>query len=1853
MTQPYTQKQTIEKNCMHKGRSIVATQALHFLKNISIIFTLSLFAMLHAGAGNMVGTTGLQQQLLPQPAKLILLAGQSATQLANGCWLLLGGVDNIAAIHDPKTGQNQLLAGHLKQARSYHTATLLPDGKVLVIGGVDASGNVISILEQYDPDSDKFNSLANPGLIARSGHTATLMADGKLLIAGGADSRQRLLYEAELYNPRNQSLERFNVKLDTARRDHVATLLPTAQLLLFNGLDSSLQPLGNGELFDQQSQRFSLVQKERVQQIVNAMQSTVAPAIKDSQPAPDAQAVPVDQSLVIRFAQRMQVSSLNSDNVTLMGPHGVVPIKVVAAEYGVLLFVTPQQDLLPASRYTLFVKGALDHAEQALPFSAIGFETAQFDKAQVSSGNGNALAIAGNNSVTQNAITQTLPGKDSATSIPAQINPAPEATASTAANATVTTLSTIEKNALALANSSTQPEVWHPDARHFKGDWRARRGDSPLQALPALQAAKGETALAGQVLTLNGHGLANVTISVGQQSTRTDITGRFLLNNLQAGEQVLDIDGQTVQKSGTRYGFYQTRVNLSVGKTTALTYPIWSSALDPAGNISVASPTKQETVVSSPRIPGLELRIPAGTVIRDRNGKIVTELNITAIPVDHPPFPLPSLGVPVYFTIQPGGAILSSINGKDQPGARLIYPNFGGAEPGTRMNFWNYDARGKGWYVYGLGSVSADAKQIIPDPGVAIYEFTGAMVADPSAAPAEGPVVNGCRCGDPVDMFTGLFLNESTDLQVNDVIPLSVARSYRQRDTGSRAFGIGTNMSYDIFLVGSISPWTYQDLVLPDGSKLRFTRTSAGTNYSDAVYQHNSSQGPFNGAILSWNGDGWDMKLKDGSVLKFPEAMYATAARKGAMIGIRDRYNNKLTLTRDSNSNLIKITSPSARYIQFTYDGYNRITLATDNLGRSVKYDYDTTGHLIKVTYPDQTFEAFTYDTKHNMLTVQDRRGKLMVTNVYDANNRITKQTYADNSTNLFAYALDGNGKGTQTDHTDGNSVVTRFIFNANGHATSVIKALGQPEQQTTSFERDPATNLLLSSTDALGRKTSYTYDSKGNQLSQTYLPGTADAVTSSATYSSDYNQVTSITDALNQTTTFTYDSLGKLQQIKDAQNKVLQFGTNAAGQLTQFTDARNKTTQFGYDGYDLSSITDPLNRSVILRTDAIGRTVSSTDPLNQRSISNIDNLDRVTSVIDTNNQSTGFGYDNNDNLTTVTDANSHSTQFAYDNRNAVTGKTDALNQSDSIVYDNKHRITQSTDRKNQVTKHTYDSLDRIIKTTFADTSSITRSYDTGNRVTLLADSINGNISFVYDPLDRITQVTSPKGTVNYTYDANGQRSTMTIAGQPTQSYTYDKIGRLTRIDQAAGAINNNQAQNIQFVYDDAGRLTKTTYANGITRDNSYDDAGQLTSITYKKADNSLIGDLTYTYDANGRRTKTSGSLAKTDLPDTISTASYDANNRLATWGSQILNYDANGNLTSDGLKTYIWNARNQLIQIKDSTGTEVASFSYDALGRRQNKIINGVSTGFIYDGVNIVQELSGTNVTNSYISAGVDQVFVQQSGTGPSASSLTYLTDALGSTIRLTNTAGDKVVDYSYDPYGNTRADAVINNSFQYTGRENDGTGLYYYRARYYSPATHRFISEDPIGLAGGINGYGYVGGNPVSRIDPLGLSWLDNQGRNPSWWSPGNHNPGGACATAECAAGILPNPAPINAIPSGNLSMSIPLAKIAGIPVGINISVKIPEQGQNTCYVGVGLVTSPNFSWAPRISPQYSVSNGDTGGWVGKISGTSSSIPGGPVGATGSYTFGPNGSSLSVGPTVTGSTPSLSVTGGYNFKF
>jgi RHS repeat-associated protein len=315
----------------------------------------------------------------------------------------------------------------------------------------------------------------------------------------------------------------------------------------------------------------------------------------------------------------------------------------------------------------------------------------------------------------------------------------------------------------------------------------------------------------------------------------------------------------------------------------------------------------------------------------------------------------------------------------------------------------------------------------------------------------------------------------------------------------------------------------------------------------------------------------------------------------------------------------------------------------------------------------------------------------------------------------------------------------------------------------------------------------------------------------------------------------------------------------------------------------------------------------------------------------------------------------------------------------------------------------------------------------------------------------------------------------MTPSGGTQVTYTYDNANRFTQIAQASSTVG--------FAYDDANRRTTLTLANGVTVTYGYDNANQLTGITYRDAASTLLGDLTYGYDVAGRRTSLGGSFARTGLPSAIASATYDVNNRLTNWNGASLSHDANGNLLGFGSDTYTWNKRDQLSAI---SGTNTASFQYDAVGRMQAKTISGTGTQFLYDALNPIQEKSGSSITASVLTGlGIDEFLARTEG----ANTQHFLTDALSSTVRLTNNSAAKVVDYTYEPYGKASADAASTNAFQYTGRENDGTGLNYYRARYYDPVLKRFISEDPIGLAGGINLYAYVGGNPISFTDPLGL--------------------------------------------------------------------------------------------------------------------------------------------------------------------
>ena len=313
----------------------------------------------------------------------------------------------------------------------------------------------------------------------------------------------------------------------------------------------------------------------------------------------------------------------------------------------------------------------------------------------------------------------------------------------------------------------------------------------------------------------------------------------------------------------------------------------------------------------------------------------------------------------------------------------------------------------------------------------------------------------------------------------------------------------------------------------------------------------------------------------------------------------------------------------------------------------------------------------------------------------------------------------------------------------------------------------------------------------------------------------------------------------------------------------------------------------------------------------------------------------------------------------------------------------------------------------------------------------------------------------------------------------PNAAATYDAItGRL-----AALAHGPSLARFVDFAYGYDG-------VGNITAVNDNLDAAQDRTFTYDTlrrltAGGTATAPETYGYDIEGNRTSSHLSAAHT----------VNDVNRLTQDDTYDYTYDLNGNLASktdratSDLTTYDYDALDRLVRITFPNLT-TATYRYGALGRRIEKDVGGTVTKYVYDGTDIVLEYDGTDTLLARFSHGdgTDQPLAQERG----GASYFYHADHQGSVVALTDAVGTVVNDYAYDAYGRIVSSVEgIANPYTYTGRELDAeSGLYYYRARYYDADTGRFISEDPIGFAGGdANLYAYVFNNPVNLVDPLGL--------------------------------------------------------------------------------------------------------------------------------------------------------------------
>jgi len=1209
------------------------------------------------------------------------------------------------------------------------------------------------------------------------------------------------------------------------------------------------------------------------------------------------------------------------------------------------------------------------------------------------------------------------------------------------------------------------------------------------------------TTLTGQILaTKDGKPIKGVTLTLGPLAAVTDDAGNFLFLDPPLEDQVLLINGESANHDGIVYpSAIPVPVTITGGQDNQLPYPVYLHEVN-TKNFTVIDPS-QDTLVMDPEIPHYEMLIPAGVVIRGWDGLTNEKISVKPIPVDRLPIKSPPDGVYVkeiymYYFFKPGGGLPS------QP-IPVKMPNTFQAAPGTRVQLWYYDESptpdpaSNQWKPFGWGTVGDDGKQITPDPGVGIPKFCcGASFADfPLPDTPQPTPPDGCpnEVGDPVDPYSGMFVYNEDDIGFISPAGLRIQRLYNSGNGVVGPFGRGTSINYDHLLMGSGSALTY---ITPQGGRYIFSLNGDGS-YTNSIYPFLRGAKAFIEADNSRT-----LRFKDGETYRF-----------------------------DGEGRLVRIDYRNGRWINIVRDGFGYITNVSDNFGNEfaldvvskqigsviyrfvssitfnsqiVRYNYDSYGKLVSVDYPDLYRKSYTYDSDNRLKTITNKRRIVEVTNEYDPGpkGKVRKQIHADGGIFNISYKAAG-GTVTETAVTDANGETTSYRFNNAGYVVERTDPFGQ----TTLYDRAFGTNEQLTVSDALGRKTSYTYDENGNITSVLDPAGN----TTSYEYDLIMNKPTKVRDALLRETILGYDGNGNLTSITDPLTNTTTIAYNTYGQPVSITNAILKTIFFEYDTYgNLIKVTDPLGNTSEMAFDNLGRLIRAIDAQKNETKFKYDLISgRIKEIIDANQNITSFSFDENGNILTVVDAKGQTTTYTYNLRDKVATMTDQLGRSETYIYDANDNLVSFIDRKGQVRTFSYDSKNRIERVDYADGSFTTYTYDAVGNLRFINDSISGPIEYNYSntgcaacggqAVDRLIQEIAPLGSISYEYDVLGRRTKMQEAGQEEVLYFYDANNRLESISTSNTALG---ILNFNFGYDALGRRTSLTYPNGITTSYTYDDASSLLTLKHLNSLNIEVEVLNYLYNVNGARSRMDRANVLPGLNNPVASNTYNQANEMMSHDADTMTYDENGNMTSVtnscGMTTYIWDARNRLSGIngfKSDCSPLTASFKYDALGRRIEKTMNGKTIQYLYDGSDIVQEIENGIVSANYIGTlNIDEPLARIQSDGMIRY---YQQDALGSVIVLTDESGNVKTTYSYDPFGHvTLSGEASDNPFQFAGRENDGTGLLYERNRYYSYELHRYISQDPIGLAGGdVNLYVRVGNNPVNWVDPRGLTWIYQQ--------------------------------------------------------------------------------------------------------------------------------------------------------------
>jgi RHS repeat-associated protein len=867
---------------------------------------------------------------------------------------------------------------------------------------------------------------------------------------------------------------------------------------------------------------------------------------------------------------------------------------------------------------------------------------------------------------------------------------------------------------------------------------------------------------------------------------------------------------------------------------------------------------------------------------------------------------------------------------------------------------------------------------------------------------------------------------------------------------------------------------------------------------------------------------------------------------EGLVYQVNDPFSRSATFEYDANRNLTKITDMAGYWASFDYDADVYITKIEDARGKKDFWiepsygggagdSYPPPGdgmwanYRITVTNPSGDKEEFFYYAGCGFSTcsgvswhvlprdyitwlspdVNNYRSNAPKTLYYftttPSSGRGEISKIVDREGGVVEYGYDNSGNRTSVKDSDGNTII--YSYNSNGRVTSVTDPKGNVTNMTYAANEID----LLEIQNGLGTIT-ITYNSAHD------ITSVKDRLDDTTSFQyNNYGQLTQSADPMGMVTALTYDGDNQLEQISKSGSALQSFTHDTVGRVDTATDATGLMLDYDYDNLNrITKVTYPdtkfasytysgcCPRLVDSVTDRAGRTTTYT----------YDALKRLIETIDPQGKVMRNEYDDNGNRITFIDTNENVTTFEYDLENRLKKKIYADGKFETYTYYPTGLMSSKTNARGITATYTYDKNYNLKTVSYSDaTPGITFTYDNYNRLTQRVDGM-GTYAYTYDANSRLKTIDGPwdNDTITLQYNALGQIKSFTPEGGQSVTYYYDydpehsgsaSLGRLKDIQTGTGTYS--------YHYSGANPLVQSlARPNGSTTEYLYNDPlMRLTEITNKTSAEAIINKHVFTYnnqDVIDTENVTTGTPMSA-LSDTVNTYDYNNLNQLlnTTNPTETFIYDDDGNITQgytpDGyVFTAVYDAENRITSLTYNDGAIDHETKYIYSGDRMlakvEKYEDTVPVSenrFIRAGFLPIQERDGNNaVTREYTwglnkGGGIGGLLNLNQG----GQDYSYLYDGKGNVMGLIDSAEAVQASYRYDVFGNLKEKTgTIDQPFQFsTKRYDEMTGLSNYGYRFYNPAIGRWMTRDPLGEAGGINLYIFVGNNPVNFVDHWGL--------------------------------------------------------------------------------------------------------------------------------------------------------------------